>query len=93
MRIKNILTNAIAQKSNQDTNVAIGIIAGLAIGAAFSLLFTPFSGKSVRKTIAERIFNDVQPDETGQEPEAVTTGRQKKPKSDIKELIHQAHVA
>lgn len=93
MRYKNILADAFAQKSNQNTNVAIGLIAGIAVGAALAVLFAPFSGKHLRKTIAENLLNDGQPNETGeeQEPQPVTTGKQKKPKSDIKELVHQAH--
>lgn len=111
MKYKDLLANAFAQKSNTNTTVAIGVIAGIAVGAAIAVLFSPVSGKDLRKGIAEKAeeiggdslsflallkeklsdHDRVAEIELDQEPQSFARVRQKKAKSDIKEIIHQAH--
>lgn len=112
MKYKDLLANAFAQKSNQNTNVVIGVIAGLAVGAAIAVLFSPVSGRELRKGIAEKaeeigedslsfyaVLKDrlsgndpVAENAEDNEPQPLAQVKQKKAKSDIKELIHQSHV-
>jgi len=111
MKYKNLVADAFAQKSNRDINVAISLIAGIAVGAALAVLFTPISGKDLRKGIAEKAEelgdeslnfyaswkekvadkNQETENEQDNEEQSLAQDTQKKPKSDIKELIHQAH--
>jgi len=113
MKYKNLLADAFAHQSNRDINVTIGLIAGIAVGAALAVLFTPISGKDLRKGIAEKAEewsdesfnfyaslkekltdkNRETEKEQDNEEQSLAQNTQKKPKSDIKELLHQAHMS
>lgn len=113
MKFKNLLAKSFAQRSNQNANVTIALIAGLAVGAVLAVLFAPESGGDVRRGIADKAkgFGDGLKDtygslknrlrgegeredaenESESELPYVAHAAAKKPKSDIKELIHEAH--
>lgn len=113
MKFKNLLAKSFAQRSNQNANVTIALIAGLAVGAVLAVLFAPGSGEDVRRGIADKakgLGDDIKDTysslknrltgeggheeaETETEPELpyVAHAAAKRPKSDIKELIHEAH--
>jgi gas vesicle protein len=52
MKYSKLLKNIFAQRSNNDGQIAVALIAGLAAGAVISILFAPDSGANVRKNIA-----------------------------------------
>ena len=94
MKYEKLMANIFAQNSQNRNLVSIAVITGLAVGAVLGVLFAPESGDDVRKSMRNRIMGS-EPSEQSlaeneeQRPIPSTT---KKPKSDIKELIHEAHV-
>ncbi|TDQ11845.1 YtxH domain-containing protein [Pedobacter metabolipauper] len=95
MRNDKLIESLFASSSSR-TPAVIALLAGLAVGAVVGVLFAPESGESARKKIKDAanglLGNSVEePEET--EPEHQDTVSYKKPKSDIKSLIHDAHVA
>ena len=98
MKYRKLISDIVHQKSNSNTEIAIGLIAGLAVGAVLGVLFAPESGEQLRKGIlgkANDYADGLQDDFTGsdeaQEAPYVSHPAPKHPKSNIKDLIHQAH--
>ncbi|RZM07910.1 MAG: YtxH domain-containing protein, partial [Pedobacter sp.] len=54
MKYEKLVANIFARNSNSNTQVAIGLIAGLAVGAVLGILFAPESGADVRKNISDK---------------------------------------
>lgn len=81
--------------SSSTTESIIALVGGLAAGAVIGILFAPGSGKAIRSNIADSFKElvGIAKDEPVvlevPQKKAVT----KKPKSDIKTLIHEAHEA
>ncbi len=94
MKYEKLMANIFAHNTKNNTTVAIAVIAGLAVGAALGVLFAPESGADVRKNVRNRITGS-DPSEQSlpeQQEQPLTHATVKRPKSDIKELIHEAHV-
>lgn len=87
-----------APRSIGTTSQVVGLIAGLVTGVVLGVLFAPDSGESVRKRIIGAAKGLIDFSEAAEEELATESGSQdqthkKKPKSDIKALVHKAHVA
>ncbi|MES2830045.1 MAG: YtxH domain-containing protein [Bacteroidota bacterium] len=110
MKYKKLIANIFAQRDNNNAQVAVAVIAGLAVGAALAILFAPESGTDVREGISDRtkglrenfkdgyaslrgkLFGEVEEEEQVEnEVPHYNRPAPKKPKSDIKDLIHEAH--
>ncbi len=112
MKYRKLVEKFLSQKSNQNnTQVAIALVAGLAAGAVISMLFAPETGAATRKGIASKarnlggalrdsytslrnkITNNSEEQDIAVAPEIphFTHTVTKKRKSDIKELISEAH--
>lgn len=92
MKNKRILAEFFKHRSS-DAPVLIALLAGMAAGAALGILFAPEGGRKLRSRICDWV--DRGHDETEQEQTEFihhSAVNQKKPKSDIRSLIHQAHV-
>lgn len=92
------LIKSVFESGSGRTDGIIALVAGLAAGAVLSVLFAPESGKSARNKIydaANRLFGR-KADEKEEEVSTDNNSRHlavvKKPKSDIKSIIHQARV-
>lgn len=95
----------LSQKSGQhNTQIAVALVAGLAAGAVISILFAPSKGSDTRKGISNRVkdisgrFSEMFGASYEEQDEAVapevphfTHNPVKKRKSDIKDLISEAH--
>jgi len=94
MKYEKLMANIFARNSKNNTTVAIAVIAGLAVGAVLGVLFAPESGADVRKSVRNRITGSDHPEQSfaEHEEEPATHSTAKRPKSDIKELIHEAHI-
>jgi gas vesicle protein len=87
-----------ASGSGNKTESIIALVGGLAAGAVLGVLFAPASGKAARTKLADSFKKLVGiAIEEEEEPEAVETPQRKqikkKPKSDIKDILHEAHGA
>lgn len=94
MNYKKIVADTFRIKSNNNSQIAAAVLIGVAVGAALSVLFAPESGEDVRSRIANRFRNqtdELLEEDEYVEPDYVTHKAPKKPKSDIKDLIHEAH--
>ncbi|RZK75907.1 MAG: YtxH domain-containing protein [Pedobacter sp.] len=95
MNYKKIIANTLCSRSSNNSQVIAAALIGVAVGAVFSVLFAPESGSDIRSRIANKIkgFDSAEADEPEEytEPSYVTHAAPKKPKSDIKDLIHEAH--
>lgn len=94
MKYEKLMANIFAHNAKNNTTVAIAVIAGLAVGAVLGILFAPESGADVRKNVRNRITGS-DPSEQSlaeYEEQQLIPGTAKRPKSDIKQLIHEAHV-
>ena len=111
MKYGKLLTKIFDRKSNNNGQIAVALVAGLAAGAIISILFAPDSGANVRKGIAgqakglgeglrtqygalkNRVLGKNEIEESIEQPEVPHFTHQvtKKRKSDIKDLIHEAH--
>ena len=98
MEYRKLISNIVRQKSSSNTEIAIGLIAGLAVGAVIGVLFAPESGKQFRKGIFDKasaygdaLQDDITSSEVAQEEYYISRPATKHPKSNIKDLIHQAH--
>ncbi|RDC56125.1 YtxH domain-containing protein [Pedobacter chinensis] len=111
MKYRKLIGKCLAHKSNNNTQIALALVAGLAVGAIISVLFAPDSGSGTRGKIAnkaknlrygfqdkynllkEKVFgveaieNDIVEHEVPHFKHKVT----KKRKSDIKEILEDAH--
>lgn len=111
MKYKKLIANIFAQRDNNNAQVAVALVAGLAVGAALAILFAPESGSDVREGISDRtkglrenfkdgyaslrgkLFGETEEEEEQAAPEVPHYNHTapKRPKSDIRELIHEAH--
>ena len=112
MKYRKLIEKVLSQRSSQNnTQVAIALVAGLAAGAVISMLFAPDKGATIRKGISskarnlggairdsyESLRNKITGSPEDQDvmiaPEVphFTHNITKKRKSDIKELINEAH--
>lgn len=111
MKYGKLIAKIFAQRSkNNNGQVAVALVAGLAAGAIISILFAPDRGENVRKGIAgkarglndglknsfstlkNRILGVEETEETEHaEVPHFKHSVQKKRKSEIKDLIHEAH--
>ena len=106
MKYKKLMANTFGQRSDHSAQLAVALIAGLAVGAVVAVLFAQKSGKDMRRQITSLInrINDRNAErdkrdggvrngaEQDQMDHHVNQAVNKKPKSNIKELIHEAHV-
>jgi gas vesicle protein len=94
MKNEKLIRAIFASGSSNRTEAIIALAGGLAAGAIIGVLFAPSSGKAARSTIVDR-FKSLIGIEEEQEQEVATAPQRrvmaKKPKSDIKSLIHDAH--
>ena len=111
MRYKKLVEKLFSQNSNNNAQVAIALVAGLAAGAVISILFAPEKGANTRQNIAkgsrdlgvrlrdsytslkDRISGYQEEENEAVAPEVphFTHTVAKKRKSDIKDLISEAH--
>jgi len=111
MKYGKLLKEIFVQRANNNAQVAIAVVAGLAAGAAISILFAPDSGSNIRKGIADgakglgtgikdkyvslkdRVVGNREIEESIEQPEVphFVHSTPKRRKSDIKDLIHDAH--
>ncbi len=96
MKTEKLIQSLLHPGSSGRTNGIIALVAGLAAGAVLGVLFAPESGTSAREKLsdaAKKLFggNAEESEESFEKPIAQNT-ISKKPKSDIKSIIHEAHV-
>lgn len=93
MKIDNFISAFFKRKASGTTHSLIALTAGVAIGASLGVLFAPKSGRELRRKVRDMECAAVDPHETpvqgdiNQQENALG----KRPKSDIKSLVHQAH--
>jgi gas vesicle protein len=97
MKIEKLFKSALSHKSLNVGPVAFAVVAGLAVGAVLGVLFAPEDGGELRKKIADGAkklvgIQEEEVEEMVEQPE-VHEPVAKKPKSDIKSLIREAHVS
>lgn len=107
MKLKKLIATTLNGKSDHSTQIAIAVIAGVTVGAVISLLFAPDRGSQTRRGITGKALalgtslkglfapsknNNMTEDPHKAEPPYGSHNNQKRAKSDIKELIHEAHV-
>ncbi|TKC06217.1 YtxH domain-containing protein [Pedobacter frigoris] len=95
MKNRKLIEAFFRQKSDGIAPV-VALITGLAVGAVLGVLFAPASGKDARDKICDaalRFRGSVSVEEEVVENDLRPPVAHKKPKSDIKSIIHDAHVA
>jgi len=94
MKNEKLIKAFFASGSGNRTESIIALVGGLAAGALIGVLFAPNSGKAARGKIVDS-FKQLVGIAEEEEPEVIETPQKKtlkkKPKSDIKEIIHHAH--
>ncbi|MGF1923552.1 MAG: YtxH domain-containing protein [Bacteroidia bacterium] len=98
MKYGKLVEKFLSQKSGQhNTQIAVALVAGLAAGAVISILLAPSKGSTFRKGISSRVKDlfsrDYEEQDEAVAPEVphFTHIPVKKRKSDIKDLISEAH--
>ncbi|WP_316789737.1 YtxH domain-containing protein [Pedobacter frigoris] len=95
MKNRKLIEAFFRQKSDGIAPV-VALIGGLAVGAVLGVLFAPASGKEARDKIRDtalRFRGNVSDDDEVVEEDLHPPVAHKRPKSDIKSIIHDAHVA
>ena len=95
MKNEKLIRALFTSGSRNTTESIVALVGGLAAGAVIGILFAPGSGKAVRGKIADNLKELIG---LADEGSAVIEAPQikpitKKPKSDIKAIIHEAHNA
>ena len=54
MKYRKLIAQCLAYRSNNNAQVAVAVIAGLAAGAVISVLFAPAQGADTRKLISDK---------------------------------------
>jgi len=99
MKIEKLLKSALPQRSSGSGISVFALVTGLAVGAVLGVLFAQESGEDVRKKLvdaAKKLAGIESQEEEEQDDQQENTQHEvvaKKPKSDIKSLIHEAHVS
>ena len=97
MKTKKIFESILTPVSSGRTTAITVLIGGLAVGAAIGVLFATKRGKEVRQKICDTITSLIDHQKTNECSEPVAHPKDhyagKKPKSDIKNIIHNAHAA
>jgi gas vesicle protein len=98
MKTEKLIQSFLVSGSSGRTNGIIALLAGLAAGAVLGILFAPDSGVAARKKIrdgAKGLLGGCaeEEEELASEHRQRNQGAIKRPKSDLKTLIHDAHVA
>ena len=97
MKIENLLKSALPKKSSGSGPAVFALITGLAVGAILGVLFAQESGDDVRKKLIDGAKKLAGIQESDEQEEVQETEHHapvaKKPKSDIKSLIHESHTA
>ncbi|SMC46804.1 YtxH domain-containing protein [Pedobacter africanus] len=97
MKTKKIIESLLTPRSSDKTKAITLLIGGLAVGAAIGVLFATEKGKLMRQKICDTVNNLFDHQETDDCAEPVSNQKDqnagKKPKSDIKSIIHNAHAA
>ncbi len=96
MKNKKLIQALFTPGSGGRTPALIALAAGLAVGAAIGILFAPESGKQVRDKIRDTVKGlgkNIQEEPEVVESPRVARAAPKKPKSDIKALVHDAHAS
>ena len=97
MKTKKIIESLLTPKSSDRTTALAILMGGLAVGAAVGLLFATKKGKAIRQKICDTVGNLFDHQKGNESSEPVSHSRDhytgKRPKSDIKNIIHDAHAA
>ncbi len=54
MKYRKLIAQCLAYRSNNNAQVAVAVIAGMAAGAVISVLFAPAQGKETRRMISQK---------------------------------------
>lgn len=96
MKTEKLIQSLFTNGSSSRTNGIIALIAGLAAGAVLGVLFAPESGASARQKLRDAagklMGSSVEEQEEESETPVHHNSGVKRPKSDIKNLVHEAHV-
>lgn len=97
MKTKRIIESILNPGSSDRATAITVLIGGLAVGAAIGVLFGTEKGKAVRQKICDTISSLFEHQESNEPSAPVSHARDhhsgKRPKSDIKNIIHNAHAA
>ncbi|WP_169304354.1 YtxH domain-containing protein [Pedobacter frigoris] len=97
MKTKKIFESILTPASSGRTTAITLLIGGLAVGAAIGVLFTTKKGKEVRQKICDSFSSLFDHQQTNECSEPASHPKEnharKRPKSDIKNIIHNAHAA
>lgn len=99
MKTQKLIQSVFASGSARRTDSIIALVAGLAAGAAIGILFAPEGGKEARGKICDAVSGLLGIKTQEEKEEELSAAQQqrayavqiKKPKSDIKSILHQAH--
>lgn len=97
MKTKKIFKSILNPGYSDRTTAITVLIGGLAVGATIGLLFTTEKGKAIRQKICDTFSSLFDHQEIDEPSAPVSHSRDhhagKRPKSDIKNIIHNAHTA
>lgn len=95
MKTKKIIESILTPRPSGRTTAITVLIGGLAVGAAVGMLFGTKKGRTVRQKICDTVSRLFDHQETNGSSAPVSYSRHhytgKRPKSDIKNIIHNAH--
>jgi gas vesicle protein len=97
MKTKKIIESFLTPRSSGRTTAITVLIGGLAVGAVVGVLFATETGKAARKKISDAFSSLLDHQKTDESSEPISHSRDhyvgKRPKSDIKSILHDAHLA